>query len=82
MKAIIKNRNHPSISEIKNKISGKTFELSRISEKDIVKKIKKLSTKKSVQSTKIPLKVIKENVDIFGSYLCELFSNCINKAIF
>ena len=37
---------------------------------------------KAVQSTDIPLEIIKENADIFGSYLCELFNDCIDKGIF
>lgn len=35
------------------------------------------STKKAVQNTDIPLKIIKENANIFGSYLCEPFNECI-----
>ena len=49
----------------------------RVSEKDIAKEIKKLSTKKAVQNTDIPLKIIKESANIFGSYLCETFNECI-----
>ena len=37
---------------------------------------------KAVQSTDISLEIIKENADKFGSYLCELFSDCIDKGIF
>ena len=52
------------------------FKFSRASGKDIVKEIKKLSTKSTA------LKIKQENTDIFGSYLCKLFNNCINKGIF
>ena len=58
------------------------FKFSRVSEKDTVKEIKILSTKKTVESTDILLKIKQENTDIFGSYLCEHFNDCINKGIF
>lgn len=46
------------------------------------KKIRKLSTEKALQSTNIQLKMIKDNADIFGSYFCEFFNDCITKDIF
>ena len=36
LKATMKYRNHSIISEIENKTSGKNFDFSRVSEKDIV----------------------------------------------
>lgn len=39
LKVIMKYGSHPSISAIKDKISGKMFKFSRVSEKDIVKVI-------------------------------------------
>lgn len=78
----MKCRNDPSISAFKNKISWRTFKHFRVPEKDVVNEIKKLSTKKVVQSRDIPLKIIQENADIFWSHLCEPFNNCINKGVF
>ena len=61
----MKCRNDPSISAFKNRISWRTFKHFRVPEKDVVNEIKKLSTKKVVQSPDIPLKIIQENADIF-----------------
>ena len=46
------------------------------------KKIRKLSTLKALRSTNIQLKMIKDNADIFESYFCELFNDCITTGIF
>ena len=45
------------------------FGFCRVSVQD-VKEVKKLSTGKATQSTDIPVKILKENADIFGSYIC------------
>ena len=42
-----------------------------MSVQDVVKEIKKPSTRKATQSTDIPVKILKENADTFGSYICE-----------
>ena len=39
--------------------------------------IKKLNPRKSTQSTDIPIKLLKENADIFASYLCDSFNQSI-----
>ena len=67
----MKSRNHPSIFAIKSKVSGKRLN-KRVSKKDIVKEIKKLSSKKAVQNTDIPLKIIKENANACESHPCKL----------
>ena len=45
-------------------------------------KIRKLSTERAPRRINIPLKIIKNNGEIFGSYLFEFFSDCIKKGIF
>ena len=44
-----------------------------------VKEVKKLSTWKATQSADIPVKILKENADIFGSYIYNFFNNCVEK---
>ena len=78
----MKFKNHLSISANKNITSRETFKSFVLYKKDIVKKNKNLSSRKAAQTTDIPSKIIKKNTDIFGSYLCELFSDCIKKGIF
>ena len=41
------------------------------------KATKKLNPRKSTQSTDIPIKFLKENADIFASYLCSFFNQSI-----
>ena len=73
-KAILKYRNHPSIVAIKNLNKGSRFDFSRVSVQDVVKEIKKLSTRKATQYTDLPVKILKENSDIFGNYICDFFN--------
>ena len=43
-----------------------TFSLKFILHDDIVKKLNKLKTKKASQKTEIPIKIVKENVDVIS----------------
>ena len=73
-KVILKYRNHPSIVAIKNLNKASRFDFSRVSVQDVVKEIKKLSTRKATQYTDLPVKILKENSDIFGNYICDFFN--------
>ena len=73
-KVILKYRNHPSIVANKNLNKGSRFDFSRVSVQDVVKEIKKLSTRKATQYTDLPVKILKENSDIFGNYICDFFN--------
>ena len=75
-------RNHPSITAIKNLNKGTRFDFCRVSVQDVLKEIKKLSTRKATQSTDIPVKILKENADIFGSYICDFFNDCVERGDF
>ena len=78
----MKFRNHPSITAIKNLNKGTRFDFCRVSVQDVVKEIKKLSTRKSAQSTDIPVKTLKENADIFGRYTCDFFNGYVERRRF
>ena len=54
------------------------FYFSVGSEEDILKEIKKLNPRKSTHSTDFPIKLLKENADIFASYLCDFFNQSID----
>ena len=77
LKAILKYKNHPSIVAINNLKKNFNFHFSVVSEEDFLKEIKKLNPRKTTQSTDIPIKLLKENSDIFASYLCGLFNQSI-----
>ena len=81
-KAILKYRNHPSIVAIKNLNKGSRFDFCRVCAQDVVKEMKKLSTQKVTQYTDLPVKILKENSDIFGNYICDFFNDCVNRGDF
>ena len=80
LKAIMKFRNHPSVSAIRNAFNPQSFNFSKVSVADVLKEINKLGNRKAIQNTDIP--VIKQNVNIFGSYICHFFNVCVDKGTF
>ena len=63
---------------IRNINNNSTFQFSKVTVKDIIKKIWKLSTKKATQNNSIPVMILKENTDIFANYMSDFFSKFIN----
>ena len=80
----MKYRNHPSIIAIQNKCKDKgNFNFTEIDQKQIEKEIiLKLDVNKASQSSDIPIKVLKENSDIFSNFLCNSFNNSIKLSTF
>ena len=81
-KAIIKFRNHPSVSAVRNAFNPQTFNLSKINVNDVLKEINKLGNRKAIQPTDIFVKILKQNANIFGSYICQFFNVCVDKGTF
>ena len=52
-----------------------TFSFNFISHDDTIKELNKLKSKKASQKTDIPIKIVKENVDIISHFL---YHNCNN----
>ena len=46
---------------------------------EYVEEIMKLSSWKAAQYTDLPAKILKENSDIFGNYICDFFNDCVDK---
>ena len=83
--ALKKYKNHPSITAITKKmknLGNSTFSVNFVSHDDIVKELNKLKTKKASQKTDIPLKIVKENVDIISHFLHHNFSNSLSCSTF
>ena len=81
MKAIVKYRNHPSIVKIQDKckLSNFCFLFTHdVETKEIKKEMKDLNTSKAAQSTDIPTKIIRENVDIFANFIQKCFNNSVD----
>ena len=73
LKAILKYKNHPSISIIK-RFSERfsNFHFSQVF----------ISLNKSVQDTDIPVKILKENADYFAEHICLQFNETIYSSKF
>ena len=79
----MKYRTYPSIIAIANKCKDKgNFNFTEVDQKKIEKEILKLDVNKAPQSSDIPIKVLKENSDIFGNFLCNSFNNSIKLSTF
>ena len=77
-----KFRNHPSVSAIRNAFDPQSFNFSKAMVDDVLKKINKLGKRKAIQNTDIPVKILKENAEIFGSYICHFFNVFVDKSMF
>ena len=82
LKAILKYKNHLSIAAIRNANNNFHFHFNEVSVEEVYKEIRKLSARKSVQSTDIPIRVLKENTDIFTDYISGYFNESIKKSTF
>ena len=81
LKAILKCRNHPSIIAIPNKCKDKgNFNFIEIDQKQIENEILKLDVIKASQSSDVPIKVLKENNNIFSNFLCNSSNNSIKNS--
>ena len=83
--AIIKYKNHPSIKAINDKMEklGKPiFDFKFISHEESEKEVNNLKIEKAFQKSDIPLKIIKENVDIISYFLYHNFNNSLSCATF
>ena len=78
LQAIMKYRNHPSISIIRH-FSQRypSFYFSQVEKNTVLKEIGRLSSKKAVQETDIPVKILKENADFFAEHICRQFIEAI-----
>ena len=77
---IIKYKNHPSIKAIRDKMEklGKLiFHFKLTSHEETEKQVNNLKIKKASQKSDIPLKIIKENVDIILYFLYHNFNNLL-----
>ena len=72
----MKFRNHPSVTVIKNINNDLSCNFCRVSVKDAIKEIKKLSTRKATQTSDLPVKILKANSDVFVNYSSEFFNAC------
>ena len=83
MKANMKYRFHLSIVAIeKNRNLGLSFSFSQVKHNETKKEINNLKTNKTMQSTNILTKLIKENFDIFGDFIFGNYNHYVSYSIF
>ena len=81
--AIEKYKRHPSILKIKNHIRVENyFNFKHANNKKMAQVLKVLNAKKAKQENDIPIKLIKENIELFSSVLSRMFNFYIDKASF
>ena len=79
---ILKYANHPSTIVIKDLNNTSMFSFSNVSVADVKKEIRKLDHRKATQNTDIPVRILKQNADIFGNYICDFFNECVGEGAF
>ena len=85
IKLIVKYKKHPStftIAEVCKEKKHAAFSLSEVAKKEIFRYILNLDFSKECQDTDISSKVIKENVDIFTSFLHSSFNASVTNSEF
>ena len=81
--AILKYRDHPSISTIKRfRYQTIPFHFSHNNKKTVLKIIRSLSNNKASQETDLPVRVVKENAEYFAEIICSQFNESINSSKF
>ena len=74
--------NHPSVSAIRNAFNPQSFNFSKVSVDDMPKEINKLGNRKAIQRTDLPINALKQNADIFRSYIYYFFILSVVKVRF
>ena len=72
-------QNHSSVVNIKQGEFNTTFCFNNTNENEVLKIIKNLNVRKTCQGSDIPTKIIKLNMALFSSFICQLFNYCISK---
>ena len=82
LRAILKFKNHPSITVIKEKAKNSVFSFYEVDKEKIEKEINRLNKNKASQKSDIPIKIIHDNVDIFADFIAESFKGAIKTSNF
>ena len=83
LKAIVKNKDHPRIKAIEKVPKSKDLlNFSNMDKKEIFQEIINLDASKAFQDTDVPIKIIKENADIFTDFVHPSVNASINNGDF
>ena len=81
-RAIFKYNNHPSILKIRARVQGQSFKFSNVTKEDLLREINFLNPNKANTSNSIPVKNLKENIDVTGHTLHRIINNDITNSNF
>ena len=81
-RAILKYKNHPSITAIKEKAKNAMFSFHEVGKDKIKKEINRLNKNKVSQKSDIPTKIIHDNVDLFADFIVGSLKGTIKTSIF
>ena len=83
LKAIVNWRNHPSILTITSEHKNTPkFSFNFVSKEHVLEEIQMLDSSKAIQESDIPVKLIKENSDLFAEIICKYFTESLEKVSF
>ena len=83
LKAIVKWRNHPSILTITSEHENTPkFSFNFVSKEHVLEEIQMMDSSKAIQESDIPVKLIKENSDLFPQIICKYFNESLEKIKF
>ena len=76
-KALYKFQSHPSLLKIKEWVKGNKFRFSNLTQDDLIRELNKLNPTKANTSNNIPVKNLKDNIEISGNVLLKIINNDI-----
>ena len=82
LSAANKLQNHPSILKIKSNQTYPGFSFRPVNYEEILAEFKNLDMSKATQLEGIPTKIVKENLNIFATFLVRDINKCIRKGEF
>ena len=82
MSAVNKFQNHPSILKIKSNRTYSGFTFRPVGYEEVLTEFKKIDMSKATQLEGIPTKIVKENLNIFATFLVKDINACIRKEEF
>ena len=74
LKSKLKYRKHSSVIVVGDLNNRSSFWFSLVIFEKVLKELRKLNPRKAAQSSDVPVRVLKDNVDIFANYICGLFN--------
>ena len=80
--AVNKFQNHPSILKIKLNRAYSGFSFRPVNYEEVLTELKNLDVSKTTQLEGIPTKILKENLNIFATFLAKDISKCIRQGEF